>query len=139
MDCFRCLSPYANPHTDLILALPTPSSANYEIAKELHHLPDVCINQELKLTTNFVTNSNSALAIIQPNSSQFFYQENSGHTSYKTLKAYLASCSYSSDTPWGLEDPTNDHLLHLECRGIRRLQADNTHKRLPITINLSRT
>ena len=30
MDRFRSLAPHANPHADLILALPTPSSANCE-------------------------------------------------------------------------------------------------------------
>ena len=30
MDCFRSQAPYANPHVDTILALPTPSSTNYE-------------------------------------------------------------------------------------------------------------
>lgn len=38
-----------------------------------------------------------------------------------------------------MRDPTNDNLLHLVCRGIRRLQGDNHRTRLPITINLMHT
>ena len=69
---------------------------------------------------------------------QFFCVDNSGHTSYKTLKVYLAAI-HLTHLEQGLDDPTNDHLLHLVCRGIRRRQGDNTRKRLPITINLLRT
>ena len=36
-------------------------------------------------------------------------------------------------------DPTDDNLLHLVCRGIRRPQGDSQRTRLPITINLMRT
>ena len=36
-------------------------------------------------------------------------------------------------------DPTDDNLLHLVCRGIRRLQGDSQRTRLPITTNLLRT
>ena len=38
-----------------------------------------------------------------------------------------------------MPDPTADNLLHLVCRGIRRLQGDSQRTRLPITINLMRT
>ena len=38
-----------------------------------------------------------------------------------------------------MRDPTNDNLLHLVCKGIRRLQGDNQRTRLPITINLMHT
>ena len=33
-----------------------------------------------------------------------------------------------------MPDPTDDHLLHLECRGIHRLQGNSQRIRLPITI-----
>ena len=38
-----------------------------------------------------------------------------------------------------MPDPTDDSLLQLVCRGIRRLQGDSQRTRLPITINLMRT
>ena len=69
---------------------------------------------------------------------QFFCVHNSCYTSYKTLKVYLAAIRLRH-LEQGLDDPTNDHLLHLVCRGIRRLQGDKIRKRLPITINLLRT
>ena len=69
---------------------------------------------------------------------QFFCVDISAHTSYKTLKVYLAAIRLVH-LEHGLDDPTNDHLLHLVCRGIRRLQGDNTRPQLPITINLLRT
>lgn len=62
----------------------------------------------------------------------------SGHVSYKTLKVYLAAIRLVH-LEHDLDDPTNDHLLHLVCKGIRRLQGDSTHQRLPITINLLKT
>ena len=58
--------------------------------------------------------------------------------SYKTIKVYLAAirhCHIELDLP----DPTASNLLHLICRGIRRLQGDNQRIRLPITINLLHT
>ena len=69
---------------------------------------------------------------------QFFCVHNSCYTSYKTLKVYLAAIRLRH-LEQGLDDPTNDDLLHLVCRGIRRLQGDKIRKRLPITINLLRT
>ena len=69
---------------------------------------------------------------------QFFCVDVSSHASYKTLKVYLAAIRLLH-LEHGLDDPTNDHLLHLVCRGIRRLQGDHTRPRLPITINLLRT
>ena len=69
---------------------------------------------------------------------QFFCVHNSCYASYKTLKVYLAAIRLRH-LEQGLNDPTNDHLLHLVCRGIHRLQGDKICKRLPITINLLRT
>ena len=69
---------------------------------------------------------------------QFFCVDISGHVSYKTLKVYLAAIRLVH-LEHDLDDPTNDHLLHLVCKGIRRLQGDSTRQRLPITINLLKT
>ena len=63
----------------------------------------------------------------------------SSQTSYKTLKVYLAAIRLEH-LEQGFSDPTNDEILHLVCRGIRRLQGDsNSRSRSPITINLLRT
>jgi len=57
---------------------------------------------------------------------------------YKTIKVYLAAiCLYHIEL--NLPDRTVNNLLHLVCRGIRRLQGDNQCIRLPITINLLHT
>ena len=69
---------------------------------------------------------------------QFFCVHNSCYTSYKTLEVFLAAICLRY-LEQGLNDPTNNQLLHLVCRGIRRLQGDKIRKRLPITINLLRT
>ena len=64
--------------------------------------------------------------------------EVSGHVSYKTLKIYLLGIQLEH-LEHGFKDPTDDEVLHLVCRGIRRLLGDNncrTH--CPITINLLR-
>ena len=67
---------------------------------------------------------------------QFFCVEISSQTSYKTLKVYLAAIRLEH-LERGFSDPTNDEILHLVCRGIRRLQGDgNSRSRCPITINL---
>ena len=69
---------------------------------------------------------------------QFFCVHNSCYTSYKTLIVYLAAiCLRHLEQI--LDDPTHDHLLHLVCIGIPRLQGDKICKRLPITINVLRT
>ena len=39
----------------------------------------------------------------------------------------------------GFSDPTNDPLLQLVCRGIRRMQGDGCRTCLPITINILHT
>ena len=70
---------------------------------------------------------------------QFFCVEVSSHVSYKTLKVYLSGIRLAH-LEHGFRDPTNDEVLHLVCRGIRRLLGgDNCRNRCPITINLLRT
>ena len=66
---------------------------------------------------------------------QYFCVDASQHVSYKTLKIYLAGIRLMH-IEQGLPDPTDDNLLHLVCRGIRRQQGDHQRPRLPITINL---
>ena len=69
---------------------------------------------------------------------QFFCVEISSQTSYKTLKVYLAAIQLEH-LEQGFSDPTNDEILHLVCRGIRRLQGNgNSRSHCPITINLLR-
>ena len=58
--------------------------------------------------------------------------------SHKTIRVYLAAIRlYHIEHNYS--DPTVDDLLHLVCRGIRRMQGDTQHTRLPITINLMHT
>ena len=64
--------------------------------------------------------------------------EVSSHVSYKTLKVYLSGIRLEH-LEQGFRDPTDDEVLHLICRGIRRLLGDNNCRtRCPITINLLR-
>lgn len=58
--------------------------------------------------------------------------------SYKTIKVYLAGIRLEH-LERGLEDPTQDELLHLLCTGIKRSQGTPIHTRLPITINVLQT
>ena len=55
--------------------------------------------------------------------------------SYKTIKVYLAAIRLLH-IEHNMPDPTDDNLLHLVCRGIRRLQGDSQRTLLPITINI---
>ena len=69
---------------------------------------------------------------------QFFCVEVSSHVSYKTLKIYLSGIQLEH-LEQGFGDPTDDEVLHLVCRGIRRLLVDNNCRTCcPITINLLR-
>ena len=58
--------------------------------------------------------------------------------SYKTVKVYLAGIRLEH-LERGFQDPTNDELLHLLCKGIKRSQGTARRTRLPITINILRT
>lgn len=69
---------------------------------------------------------------------QYFCAYVSQHISYKTLKVYLSAIRLLH-IEHDLPDPTDDSLLELVCRGIRRQQGDNKRPRLPITINILRT
>ena len=55
--------------------------------------------------------------------------------SHKTIKVYLSGIRLEH-LEHGHTDPTNDPLLHLLCKGIKRCQGDTSGKRLPITINI---
>ena len=64
--------------------------------------------------------------------------EVSSHVSYKTLKVYLSGVRLEH-IEQGFRDPTDDEVLYLVWRGIRRLLGDNNCRtRCPITINLLR-
>ena len=69
---------------------------------------------------------------------QYFCASKSQYVSHKTLKIYLSGIRL-----WhieeGFSDPTNDPLLQLVCRGIRRMQGDRCRTCLPITINILHT
>ena len=61
------------------------------------------------------------------------------HTvSHKTIKVYLAGIRLEH-IERGLQDPTNNELLRLLCKGIKRYHGTNRRTRLPITINILRT
>ena len=64
----------------------------------------------------------------------YFCADVSQHISYKTLKVYLAGIRLL-DIKHGFPDPTDDRLLELVYRGIRRQQGDHQQTRLPMTIN----
>ena len=54
----------------------------------------------------------------------------------KPSKVYLSGI-WLEHLEQGFRDPTNDEVLHLVCRGIKRLLGgNNCHTRCPITINL---
>ena len=62
--------------------------------------------------------------------------DSSQRVSHKTIKVYLAAIRLSH-LEQDMEDPTDDELLHLVCRGIRRMQGEaSCRTRLPITINI---
>jgi len=69
---------------------------------------------------------------------QYFCAHGSLSVSYKTIRVYLAAI-HPHHIKHNLLDPTVDDFLHLVCRGIRQLQGDTQHTRLPITINLMHT
>ena len=67
---------------------------------------------------------------------QFFCIETSSQTLYKTLSVYLVAI-WLEHLEQGFSDLTSYEILHLICRGIRRLQGDgNSRSRCPIIINL---
>ena len=67
----------------------------------------------------------------------YFCAELSQKLSYKPIKVYLSAIRFEH-LERGLPDPTDNELLHMLCKGIKRLQGDNTTLRLPITINIMR-
>ena len=58
--------------------------------------------------------------------------------SHKTIKVYLAGIRLEH-LERGFQDPTDDELLLLLCKGIKRSQGTARHTRLPITIYILRT
>ena len=68
---------------------------------------------------------------------QFFCTDLSQHISYKSIKVYLAGLRLAH-LELGHSDPTVDESLRLVIRGIRRLQGESCHQRLPIIIDLLR-
>ena len=58
--------------------------------------------------------------------------------SHKTIKVYLARIRLEH-LERGCQDPTNDELLHLLCKGIKHSQGTTRRTRLPITINILHT
>ena len=69
---------------------------------------------------------------------RYFCVYESQSVSCKTIKVYLAAI-HLHHIENNMLDPTNDNLLHLICRGIRRQQGGNQRTCLPITINLVHT
>ena len=57
--------------------------------------------------------------------------------SHKTIKVYLAGIRLEY-LERGCQDPINDVLLRLLCKGIKRSQGTTRRTRLPITINILR-
>ena len=66
---------------------------------------------------------------------QYFCAHESQLVSYITIKVYLTAICLNH-IECGMPDPTVDDLLQLVCRGIGRLQGDNQHTCLPITVNV---
>ena len=66
---------------------------------------------------------------------QFFCTHLESKVSYNTIKVYLAGiCLTHLESRHS--DPTNNEPLHSLIRGIRRLQGDSPHYRLPVTIKV---
>ena len=66
---------------------------------------------------------------------RYFCTYTAQRVSYKTIKVYLSGIRLEH-LERGHSDPTNDPLLHLLCKGIKRCQGDTSRQRLPITINI---
>jgi len=137
MEKFRKLAPRSMKYPDRILAWPTQSFMSAFCNPGIMELPspqDGHINQNSKNSKRSVTNmvSPSSLTL------QYFCAHESLSVSHKTIKVYLAAI-HLHHIEHNLLDPTADDLLHLVCRGIRRLQGDTQRTRLPITINLMHT
>ena len=66
---------------------------------------------------------------------RYFCSHIAGHVSHKTIKVYLSGIRLEH-LEHGHLDPTDDELLRLLCKGIKRSQGDTSRLRLPITINV---
>ena len=66
---------------------------------------------------------------------RYFCSHIASHVSHKTIKVYLSGIRLEH-LERGHHDPTDDELLRLLCKGIKRYQGDTSRLRLPITINV---
>ena len=69
---------------------------------------------------------------------QFYCTYLATQISYKTIKVYLAGIR-QTHLELGYTDPTSSEPLRLLIRGVRRLQGESPHCRLPITIDTLHT
>ena len=65
----------------------------------------------------------------------YFCSYIASHVSHKTIKEYLSSVQLEH-LERGHRDPTDDDLLCLLCKEIKRSQGDTSRPRLPVTINV---
>ena len=65
----------------------------------------------------------------------YFCSYIAGHVSHRSIKVYLSGIRLEH-LERGHHDPTDDDLLRLLCKGIKRSQGDTSRQRLPITIHM---
>ena len=66
---------------------------------------------------------------------RYFCSYIASHVSHKTIKVYLSGIRLEH-LERGHHDPTDDDLLRLLCKGIKRSQGNTSRPRLPVTINV---
>ena len=66
---------------------------------------------------------------------RYFCSYTASHVSHKTIKVYLSGIRLEH-LERGHHDPTDDNLLHLLFKGIKRSQGNTSRQRLPVTINV---
>ena len=66
---------------------------------------------------------------------RYFCSYIASHVSHKTIKVYLSGIRLEH-LERGHHDPTDDDLLRLLCKGIKRSQGDTSRPQLPVTINV---
>ena len=65
----------------------------------------------------------------------YFCSYIASHVSHKTIKVYLSGI-WLEHLERGHHNPTDDDLLRLLCKGIKRSQGDTSRPQLPVTINV---
>ena len=70
-----------------------------------------------------------------PETVKFFCADIADKVRYTTLKTYLAGIRFFH-LHAGLEDPTDSHIVHYFCLGIKRQQGASKRTRLPITLSV---